>query len=623
MSNDSTRTYRPFSDSRPYTRWWWFHDEIRVEDVRTQLRWVRDQGFGGVEIAFMYPQPGAGEGPRWLSEAWSGLVAGAKEEADRLGIGCDFTFSTSWPFGGSIVSEEDGGQVFGGPSAQRLEKSWELSYFGQGRILNHLDPNAFGRYAGHVGGALEPALRGTTSALFSDSWEVYPEGLWSAHLDPVFRDRFGYDLEPYKASIDEHPDARYDYRKILSEAAIDGFFRPYAEICRRLGAVSRVQCHGAPTDLLEAFALVDVPESEALLFETFFSAIPGSAAALGARPVVTCETFTCIYGYAPWPAPSPHHGEEKVEDLKLMADAVFANGVNHIVWHGMPYNAPGGNNTFYATTHVGPDSGFAGRLPAFNAYLAEAADFIKQGRTYTDVAVYLPLEDHWMRHMLPEERRGPAANYYWELQTVERPAALLGYHPLWISKPFLQDAVVEDGRVRYGEAVFSMIWVDVAWLDGEALSALLRLAREGAWICIPRRPAAPGRLPPGDFEDRLAELMNQPSVIADPDPGAALRHPKTGRAHPPLVGGRDAPEFWCREVDGDYHLFFAHPDTKRIRYPMAYEGWRSTTPVEREVSLHVNGRERTVRLAFEPEDAMMVRVSSTGAVDVRPGRIDE
>lgn len=307
--------------------------------------------------------------------------------------------------------------------------------------------------------------------------------------------------------------------------------------------------------------------------------------------------------------------------MKLMADAVFANGVNHIVWHGMPYNAPGGNNTFYATTHVGPDSGFAGRLPAFNAYMTEAADFVKQGRTYTDLAIYLPLEDHWMRHMLPEERRGPAANYYWELQTVERPGALLGYHPLWISTPFLAEAVVEDGCVRYGEAVFSAIYVDVEWLDAEALPALLRLAREGARICLPHRPAAPGHRPPADYEDRLVELASQQAVTTEL--GAALRHPETGRPHPPLVSGRDAPEFWCREVDGGYHFFFAHPDTKRIRYPMAYEGWRSTGLVEREVTLHVNGRERMLRLAFEPEDAMLVRVSETGAVDVKPGRIDD
>ena len=175
--------------------------------------------------------------------------------------------------------------------------------------------------------------------------------------------------------------------------------------------------------------------------------------------------------------------------------------------------------------------------------------------------------------------------------------------------------MVEDGRVRYGEAAFSVIYVDVDWLDGEALSALLRLARDGARICVPRRPRAPGhRPPPTDYEDRLKELMNQPTVTTDP--AAVLRHP-------PLVSGRDAPEFWCREVDGDYRIFFAHPDTKRIRYPMAYEGWRSASLIEREVILHVNGRERTVHMAFKPEDAMLVRVSASGAVDARPGRIDD
>ena len=56
---------------------------------------------------------------------------------------------------------------------------------------------------------------------------------------------------------------------------------------------------------------------------------------------------------------------------------------------------------------------------------------------------------------------------------------------------------------------------------------------------------------------------------------------------------------------------------------MAYEGWRSTGPVEREVILHVGGRERTLNLVFAPEDAVMVRMSASGAVDVKPGRIDD
>jgi len=102
--------------------------------------------------------------------------------------------------------------------------------------------------------------------------------------------------------------------------------------------------------------VVDIPESEALLFPTHFSRIPASAAALSEKPVVSCETFTCIYGFT-----GPRHLEalkywkrENVADLKLLADAVFANGVNRIVWQGMPFNAPGGPQEFFASVHVGP-----------------------------------------------------------------------------------------------------------------------------------------------------------------------------------------------------------------------------------------------------------------------------
>jgi hypothetical protein len=217
-----------------------------------------------------------------------------------------------------------------------------------------------------------------------------------------------------------------------------------------------------------------------------------------------------------------------------------------------------------------------------------------------------------MGHRLPKERQGPAATYYWELQTVDLPASLEGYHPLWISTPFLKEATVENGLIRYGETTFSMLYVDVEWLDHEALEALIQLALKGATICIARRSKVPGHQPPPDYGDRLTQLMNYPTVMSDLN--AEFRHP-------PLVGGEDLPEYWCREVDGAYHIFFAHPDTKRIRYPMAYEGWRSTGTLERHVTIHIKDREYDLHLTFEPEDALFVKVTSMGEVDITAARI--
>lgn len=63
------------------------------------------------------------------------------------------------------------------------------------------------------------------------------------------------------------------------------------------GGFSRGQCSGSPTDLISAYATLDVPESEAMLYEPSYSRIAASAAALAGHNRVTSETFTCLYGF--------------------------------------------------------------------------------------------------------------------------------------------------------------------------------------------------------------------------------------------------------------------------------------------------------------------------------------
>ena len=99
--------------------------------------------------------------------------------------------------------------------------------------------------------------------------------------------------------LDEHPDVRYDYRKLVAEYVLEEFYEPFTEYQPRLNSFTRVQCHGAPCDSLAAFAAADVPESEAILFDPEFSRIPASAAALTGKPVVSAEAFTCLYGWIP------------------------------------------------------------------------------------------------------------------------------------------------------------------------------------------------------------------------------------------------------------------------------------------------------------------------------------
>src|SRR5438552_1362080 len=77
--------------ARPYVRWWWFSGPIEKSVLEYQLDWAGSNGFGGVEIACIYPLDNEASGPRWLSPEWTELVAHAKRSADRLGLGCGFT----------------------------------------------------------------------------------------------------------------------------------------------------------------------------------------------------------------------------------------------------------------------------------------------------------------------------------------------------------------------------------------------------------------------------------------------------------------------------------------------------------------------------------------------------
>ena len=320
--------------------------------------------------------------------------------------------------------------------------------------------------------------------------------------------------------LDEDEHARYDYRAFIADAVLDEFYRPFTEICHGLGAVSRVQCHGAPTDLIAAYGAVDVPETEVLLFPPPFARIAASAAALGGKPVVSCETFTCPYGF-----PAVHFKQERASDLRLLADAAIAHGVNQVVWHGMPYNPPGGSNAFFATTHVGPDSALAAEIPALNAYLADVCSWMRRGRTYAGLAVYLPVEDNRMRDRLPPELRTPAAQFYWELRQEVVPEEAEPYGPLWVSAASLVGATWDGSKLRVGAAEFDALLLACRWLDVRGAGRRPAAGRGGA--------AGGAAAPPPAAGARGRRGLRGEARRAD---GPAERPPRPGRAGPDAPG---------------------------------------------------------------------------------------
>ena len=606
-----------YADSKPYTRWWWFATEIKKPDIEAQLDWVKQQHFGGVEVSWVYPlyrfqrkvYPNAkmdvdSSAQPWLSPEWSEMMAYTKAYCDSIGLGCDFTFGSGWPFGASYVLKEDGSEIYGDTTFEQLiHFSWEYPTYG--RVIDHLKKEALWRYAMPLGRGLREALKGSTSALLCESWEIKLNGsnkLWTDGFAEKFEQRFGYDIIPFmEDSLDNFPEVRYDYMQLVSDLVIDNFYRPYNQICSELGAVARVQCLASPTDLMEAYSTVDIPETEAMLNNPNFSRIVSSAACLSSKTTVTSESFTCLYGFA-----NTNHREEQTAELKLVADALFANGVNQVFWHGMPYNPLNVDSVyFFATVHVGSDGALAAELPAFNDYMQKVSSIMKKGRTYSDVAVYIPHEDGVMAGAYPKEQQRVWVWGQYEMRFIDLPSELEGRHPLWINRSFLKEAAYEDGLLKCGDAQFSTLYIDVEYMDSRSLDHVLELAKQGLPVCIKQPPGQPGKVKSETFEDRLETLMGLSNVSTEA--GGVFDNA-------PLLKGDSLPAYWCRVVGDEYYIFFAHPLAKDLEYPLTSGQSRSAVLMQ-DVEITVVGRTSELTLKFEPYQSLLIKITSGGEIE--------
>ncbi|MCQ2347535.1 MAG: hypothetical protein MJZ92_06375 [Paludibacteraceae bacterium] len=613
-----------YASAKPYTRWWWHAAVIDTNAVKDQLIWLKEHEFGGVEIAWIYPMfcDSTTPHPDFLSEDWARPVEVAKRFADSIGLGCDFTYGTMWPF--ADVDLPDGDQTrnyFDSIEIARRPLVWDHPK--EARIINHLSKAVFERYAEKMNKGLHNAYKGSKSGLFVDSWEVETEYLWTPGFAETFMKEHGYDIEPYfrdrtlmdmtTHEIYDH-DVFYDYMHTLSGYVMREFYQPFADNATAQGCFSRAQCGGTPTDLLTAFSLVDIPETEAILYEPSFSKIPASAATIGGKQAVTSETFTCAYGwtslrYNNFHGHSPHQGREQIADLKLICDALFANGTNQIIWHGMPFNQVGDTSNYFYTTcqlSTSEDCNLSGDvLTDFNRYMTLVSSYMRRGNNYSDIAVYMPLEDAWMGGAYPEDVH-KQMNWLWgqyEMRYIQTPELLKGRQPLWINAHFLRSATFKNNTLYCGNAQFKSLYVDVDYMELTALKTIIGLAKQGLPVYFPHDTQEPGKVKHADdYAAALAELRQIASVISD----ASLL------PNMPLIEGDDLPDFWVRQEGDCYYIFFANPLTQTIKYPLdycyAFTDKGSTCPIR----INHHGRTDQLTLQFRPTESLLIEVTKDG-----------
>ncbi len=590
----------PEFSSKPYARYWWFASKIKEEDVRFNLDWLKAHGFGGVELAWVYPLNRFNKNdttytPRqeWLSPEWTRIVDFTKQYDDSIGLGCDLTYGTLWPFGDTSVTFEQATQRYGDAAwRQEISKSWQ--YPKTGYVIDHLTRKNYQPYFDRLLKAFPRPKIKLPTAYFVDSWEVETEKLWCDGFDQDFSKKFGYDIIPYMDSIYVPRNGKYlyDYMSLISDKVLK-FYCDYDSTLNSVGILSRGQVSGAPCDLISGYSSLDIPEGESMLFEPEFNSIPASAALLSGKKIVSAETFTCLYGW-----PRDYIRQEQTADLKLVADALFANGINRIIWHGKAHN-PKGQDTvnFYATTHIGDKGNLAPEIKPFNKYLETVSEYMKKGNTYSDIAVYLPTEDMWTAGVMPKEKQFIWAWGYYEMRYVYFPDELNGYNPTWINREFLEKAQFNDGLLKIGNAQYKALYVDVKYLDFKALKKISSLAESGLKIILKAEPKEPGAVLHADYSllaEKLKKSKNVTSVIP--------------QNLTPFISGNKVTRHWCRKDGETLYVFFPNPKADRIKFPMGYGQSLETETKHALVNLNFGAKSYELNLTFEPYQSLLYKI---------------
>lgn len=514
-----------FHTSRPWTYWWWMGSAVDSVNIQRQLLAFSNAGIGGVHIIPIYGVKGYEQQSKaFLSESWMNLLAYTTHQAQELGLGVDITMGTGWPFGGPHVTPQDAAKKFvrrnsgfnialTGQQVKRAAPGGEgsvIDYYDSASVLHYFKP--FDKLAS------VPGIR----SLYHDSFEAYGAN-WTTHFEEQFKRRRGYALVDKMTAFNDSASTegklvRMDYQQTLSELLHDEFARRWTRWAKEQKYLTRYQAHGSPGNILDLYALADIPETES--FGTSQFTIPNvrvddryeverfgapdvlamkfasSAAHLSGKRLVSAETGT-------WLA---DHFKVSLSQVKPQIDELFTAGINHVFYHGITYSPanegfPGW--LFYASTNFGPQSHLWKHLPQLNAWVTRCQERLQSSTPDSDVLLYFPIHDVWSKTRPgdnPVQLLDVHHTEKWLRNSAFGETALqlmsAGLSVDYVSDSLLQKLVARRGQVLSYKQTYKVIVIPpVEFMPLSTMRKLGELSRAGVSIVfVGHTPKAPAGL---------------------------------------------------------------------------------------------------------------------------------
>jgi hypothetical protein len=471
-------------------------------------------------------------------------------------------------------------------------------------------------------GGLGPA---GISNLLNDSYEAGPTN-WTDDILTQFANRRGYDPLPYLpvltgkvvGSAETSERFLWDYRRTLSDLIADAHYNELGRILKERGMGHYVEAHegarGFLGDGMEVKKLATVPmggawvsaKPERIMPEQIESA---SVAHLYGQNVVAAESFTAspdaldgsVTPFAFGPA-----------QLKPLADAMMANGINRFVIHTSVHQpderlGPGMTLGIFGQWFTRKES-WADMAGAWTQYLARSGAMLQQGRHVADFAWFYGEDDN-STSIYSTKFPGMPAGFALDLVNADALRNLLE---------------VEDGRLIAPSGASYRILVLDAPSKRMTLPTLRKLAAlvdRGA-VVVGQMPVASPSLADdeAEFKNLAERLWSSGRIYPTIDAAAAA----IGLVPDASFAGTGTVSYLHRKLrDADVYFVANLSDdavntTGRFRVAgKAAQIWRADDASIRDASYTIDGAVTEVPLALAPRDALFVVFDRPAAVKSR------
>jgi hypothetical protein len=391
---------------------------------------------------------------------------------------------------------------------------------GEGNTIDHFSDQAITQYLKKFDDALSGHDISSLRAFFNDSYEVDDasgQSDWTPALFDEFKQRRGYDLREHLPALfgedseDKNRRVLCDYRETISDLILEKFTNEWRMWAHGKGAIVRNQAHGSPGNVLDLYAVSDIPETEGTNILTIKYA--SSASNVAGKKLTSSESATWLN----------EHFKSNLADVKKNVERFWLGGVNHIVYHGTAYSPPDEEwpgRLFYAAVHFNPQNPFWNDMSALNNYVARVQSFLQSGQPDNDILLYFPVHDRFCERG-PEmlEHFGGGRGGF-STSAFKANAEMLqnrGYAYDYISDRQLQNFTTSNHNLPTGGVLHKTIVVpQCRYMPLATLEKLVKLAQDGATVIVHK--SLPGDVPGlNELQSRQKKFQQLLGQIALPN----------------------------------------------------------------------------------------------------------